>query len=61
MPLDSSSKNVYVAVPDRLGVVLLGEDLAGLSSTWPGAALSLNVLCLPPSCQMILPVRRLTL
>ena len=42
--------------------LLIQENASpALSSTWPGAACSLKLESLPPSCQMVLPLKWLTL
>ena len=60
-PSDSSSKTVYTLPPSASGSCWNAKISPALSSFWPGAASRANVLCLPPSCQIIAPVRRFTL
>jgi hypothetical protein len=58
VPSDSSSKNVYSPFPMASGSCWKAKISPALSRACPGAAVSLNVLCLPPSSQMIFPVYR---
>src|SRR6266567_1789954 len=57
----SSSKNVYSPFPMASGSCWKAKISPARSRICPGAAGSVNVLCLPPSSHMILPVFRLTL
>ncbi len=61
VPADSLSKNVYSSWPIASGSCCQAKISPALSRVWPGAARSVKLLALPPSCQMILPVKRLTL
>ncbi len=60
-PADSLSNTVYSSGPICSGSCCQAKISPALLSNWPGAAASLKLEALPPSCQMICPVWPLTL
>src|ERR1700733_10943644 len=61
VPADSLSKNVYRSCPTASGSCCQAKIVRASFRDWPGAACRRKLEALPPSCQMIWPVKRLTL